>query len=209
MPAAQSISTSGYRLFRAVLALLVPFALAACGINSVPTAEEAAKAKWADVQAAFQERANLIPNLAEVASSAAEREKEILTGVIEARAKATSIQLNAEDLNDPAKMAQFQAAQNQLSGSLAGLGRLLVNVERYPELKSISNYQMLQSQLEGQENRIRVAIRDYNEAVRDYNTRVRTFPEMIGAMIRGAEAMVPYQAATPGAEVAPSLEGKL
>jgi LemA protein len=188
------------------LAMLATFALVACGINSVPTAEEAAKARWADVQAAFQERANLVPNLAEVASSAAEQEKEILTGVIEARAKATSIQISADDLNDPAKMAQFQAAQEQLG---AGLGRLLANFERYPELKSIANYQMLQSQLEGQENRIRIAIRDYNEAVRDYNTRVRTFPEMIGAMIRGAKPLVPYQAATPGAEVAPSLEGKL
>jgi len=191
------------------VAALATLALSACGINSVPTAQENAKAKWADVQAAFQERANLVPNLAEVAKGAAEQEKEILTGVIEARAKATSIQISADDLTDPAKMAQFQAAQQELSGSLAGFGRLLANFERYPELKSIANYQMLQSQLEGQENRIRIAIRDYNEAVRDYNTRVRTFPEMIGAMIRGAEPMVPYQAVTPGAEVAPSLEGKM
>lgn len=191
------------------LAAIAALALSACGINSVPTAEENAKAKWADVQAAFQERANLVPNLAEVAKGAAEQEKEILTGVIEARSKATSIQLTADDLNDPAKMAQFQAAQQQLSNSLAGFGRLLANFERYPELKSIANYQMLQSQLEGQENRIRIAIRDYNEAVRDYNTRVRTFPEMIGAKIRGLGPMVPYQAVTPGAEVAPSLEGKM
>lgn len=194
---------------RAVLIVAAATSVAGCGINSVPTAEENAKAKWADVQAAFQERANLVPNLAAVAKGAATQEKEILTGVVEARAKATSIQLNAEDLNDPAKMAQFQAAQNQLSTSLAGFGRLLANVEAYPELKSITNYQMLQSQLEGQENRIRVAIRDYNGAVQDYNTRVRTFPEMIGAMIRGAKPMVPYQAATPGADVAPSLEGKM
>lgn len=197
------------RLFRFIFATLAAASLAACGINSVPTAQENAKAKWADVQAAFQERANLVPNLASVAKGAAEQEKGILTGVVEARAKATSIQLNADDLSDPAKMAQFQAAQNQLSTSLAGFGRLLANVEAYPELKSITNYQMLQSQLEGQENRIRVAIRDYNEAVRDYNTRVRTFPEMIGAAIRGAKEIVPYQAATPGSEVAPSLEGKL
>lgn len=197
------------RLLRFLFATLAAASLAACGINSVPTAQENAKAKWADVQAAFQERANLVPNLAAVAKGAAEQEKGILTGVIEARAKATSIQLSGDDLTDPAKMAQFQAAQNQLSTSLAGFGRLLANVEAYPELKSITNYQMLQSQLEGQENRIRVAIRDYNEAVRDYNTRVRTFPEMIGAKIRGAEAMVPYQAVTPGAETAPSLEGKL
>lgn len=194
------------RLVKFTLIGLGAFALAACGINSVPTAEENAKAKWADVQAAFQERANLVPNLAEVASSAAEQEKEILTGVIEARAKATSIQISADDLGDPAKMAQFSAAQEQLG---AGLGRLMANFERYPDLKSIANYQMLQSQLEGQENRIRITLRDYNEAVRDYNTRVRTFPEMIGAMIRGAEPLAPYQSVTPGADVAPSLEGKL
>jgi len=191
---------------RFLLAMLAAFALSACGINSIPTAEENAKAKWADVQAAFQERANLVPNLASVVKGAAEQEKEILTGVIEARAKATSIQINADDLDDPAKMAQFQQAQEQLG---AGLGRLLASFERYPELKSIAGYQMLQSQLEGQENRIRITLRDYNEAVRDYNTRVRTFPEMIGAMIRGAVPMVPYQAVTPGSEVAPILEGKL
>ncbi len=190
-------------------ALLAASSLSACGINSVPTAEENAKAKWADVQAAFQERANLIPNLAATAKGAADQEKGILTGVVEARAKATSIQLNPGDLNDPAKMKAFQDAQNQLSSSLSGFGRLLANVEAYPQLKSITNYQMLQSQLEGQENRIRVAIRDYNGAVQDYNTRVRTFPEMFGAMIRGAKPLVTYQAATPGAEVAPNLQGKL
>lgn len=194
---------------RFVIAATAAASLSACGINSVPTAQENAKAKWADVQAAFQERANLVPNLASVAKGAADQEKGILVGVVEARAKATSIQIKADDLGDPAKMAEFSAAQNQLSGSLAGFGRLLANVEAYPQLKSITNYQMLQSQLEGEENRIRVTIRDYNEAVRDYNTRVRTFPEMIGATIRGAKPLVPYQAATPGAEVAPSLEGKI
>ena len=191
------------RMTKIWFATMAALAVSACGINSVPTAEEAAKARWADVQAAFQERANLVPNLAEVAKSAAEQERAILTDVIEARAKATSIQLSADDLNNPAKMQQFQQAQEQLG---AGLGRLLANFERYPELKSIANYQMLQSQLEGQENRIRIAIRDYNAAVQDYNTRVRTFPEMIGAMIRGAKPMVPYAAVTPGAEVAPTLD---
>lgn len=195
---------------RLALASVAAASLAGCGVNSVPTAEENAKAKWGDVQAAFQERANLVPNLAAVAKGAAEQEKAILTGVVEARAKATSVQLSTEDLNDPAKMAQFQAAQNQLSQSLAGLGRLLVNVERYPELKSITNYQMLQSQLEGQENRIRVAIRDYNGAVQSYNTTIRTFPDAIGAkLFYGAKPMTPYQATTPGAEAAPSLEGKM
>lgn len=195
---------------RAAIVATAAASLAGCGINSIPTAEEQAKAKWADVQAAFQERANLVPNLAAVAKGAAEQEKGILTGVVEARAKATSIQLSASDLTDPAKVKAFQDAQNQLSGSLAGFGRLLANVEAYPELKSITNYQMLQSQLEGQENRIRVAIRDYNEAVRAYNTEIRTFPSVIGAkVIYGAKPMVPYEAVTPGAEAAPSLEGKL
>ncbi|MBS0476135.1 MAG: LemA family protein [Proteobacteria bacterium] len=195
---------------RAAVVAVASVTLAGCGINSVPTAEENAKAKWADVQAAFQERANLIPNLAAVAKGAAEQEKGILVGVTEARAKATSIQISADDLKDPAKMKAFQDAQNQLSGALGGFGRLLANSEAYPEIKSITNYQMLQSQLEGQENRIRVALRDYNAAVQGYNTTIRTFPDAIGAkVIYGAKPMVPYQAVTPGAEVAPSLEGKL
>ncbi|WP_288486139.1 LemA family protein [uncultured Novosphingobium sp.] len=202
-------SLSRARIVRSARVLVVTVAamsLAACGFNSVPTKQEAAKAKWADVQAAFQERANLVPNLAAVAKGAAEQEKAILTGVVEARAKATSVQVTANDLNDPAKMQQFSQAQEQFGQSL---GRLLVSVERYPDLKSIVNYQMLQTQIEGQENRIRVAVRDYNGAVQDYNTEVRVFPTMIGAKLRGASPLVPYQAVTPGAEVAPSLEGKL
>lgn len=194
------------RSARTLIVTLAAMSLAACGFNSVPTKQEAAKAKWADVQAAFQERANLVPNLAAVAKGAAEQEKAILTGVVEARAKATSVQVTANDLNDPAKMQQFSQAQEQFGQSL---GRLLVSVEKYPDLKSIVNYQMLQTQIEGQENRIRVAVRDYNGAVQDYNTEVRVFPTMIGAKLRGASPLVPYQAVTPGAEVAPSLEGKL
>ena len=195
---------------RAVVVALAATSLAGCGVNSIPTAEEQAKAKWADVQAAFQERANLVGNLAAVASGAAGQEKGILTGVVEARAKATSIQVNPGDLTDPAKMKAFQEAQGQLSGSLGGFGRLLANVEAYPNLKSIDNYQMLQSQLEGIENRIRVAIRDYNEAVRQYNTTIRTFPDAMAAkVIYGSKPMVPYEATTPNAQVAPSLEGKI
>ena len=195
---------------RAAVVALAASSLAGCGVNSVPKAEEVAKAKWADVQAAFQERANLVGNLAAVAKGAAAQEKGILVGVVEARAKATSIQVQPGDLTDPAKMKAFQEAQNQLSGSLGGFGRLLANVEAYPELKSITNYQMLQSQLEGIENRIRVSVRDYNEAVRAYNTTIRTFPDAIGAkVIYGAKPMVPYEATTPNANVAPSLEGKM
>jgi len=194
---------------RAAFVAVAAASLAGCGVNTVPTAEENAKAKWGDVQAAFQERANLIPNLAEVVKASGEQEKAILTGVVEARAKATSpqIQISADDLTDPAKVAAFQAAQNQLSQSLGGLGRLMANVEAYPELKSIQNYSTFMSQLEGQENRIRVAIRDYNGAVQNYNTTIRTFPSAIGAkIIYGAKPMVPYQAVTPGAEVAPKVD---
>ncbi len=197
-----NVARKGRMLFVALAAL----SLAACGFNSVPTKQEAARAKWADVEAAFQERANLVPNLAAVAKGAAEQEKAILTGVTEARAKATSIQITGDDLSDPAKMEAFSQAQGQLS---AGLGRLMASFEAYPDIKSNENYRMLQSQLEGQENRIRIAIRDYNASVQDYNTEVRTFPTMIGAQLRGADPMVPYKATTPNAEVAPSLEGKL
>jgi LemA protein len=180
--------------------------LSACGINSVPTAEEAAKAKWADVQAAFQERANLVPNLANVVKGAAAQENKTLTEVIEARAKATSpnINVNPTDLNDPAKMAAFQGAQNALSGSLS---RLLVSVEQYPQLKSQEGFLKLQDQLEGSENKIRISLRDYNEAVRQYNTTIKTFPDIIGAkLIHGAKEMSSYKAATEGAEVAPTLD---
>ncbi len=189
---------------RFALVAVAALGLASCGINSVPAAEENAKAKWADVQAAYQARANLVPNLAEVAQGAAENERTILTDVIEARSRATSITVSADDLNDPAKVAQFQQAQGQLS---QGLGRLIANFERYPDIKSNQNFVMLQSQLEGIENKIRISIRDYNEAVRVYNTTIRTFPDTIGAnLIHGAEPMVPYEATTAGAENAPQLD---
>jgi LemA protein len=189
---------------RAVMVAAASFALAACGINSVPAAEEEAKAKWADVEAQFQRRANLIPNLVEVAQGAAENERSILTEVTEARARATAINVSGDDLNDPAKMEQFAAAQGQLG---AGLGRLLASFEAYPQIQSNQNYLALQSQLEGTENRIAVAIRDYNESVRKYNTTIRTFPDTIGAnIIHGAEPMVSYSAVTEGAEVAPTID---
>ncbi len=191
---------------RFALAAIAAAALSACGINTVPTAEENAKAKWADVEAAFQERANLIPNLQEIVMSSAEQERGTLTQVIEARASATRPEINvsAEDLGDPAKMQAFQAAQNELGGALA---RLLVSVEQYPELRSQENFGRFMTQLEGSENRIRVAIRDYNEAVRAYNTEIRTFPSIIAAnVIYGADPMVSYQAVTEGAEVAPTLD---
>jgi LemA protein len=194
------------QVVKSLLLTTAALSLASCGINSVPTAEENAKAKWADVQAAFQERANLIPNLANIVKGAAAQENKTLTEVIAARARATSpnIQVNPDDLANPAKMAAFQAAQNQLSGSLS---RLLVSVEQYPQLKSQEGYLKLQDQLEGQENRVRITLRDYNEAVRGYNTTIRTFPDIIGAkIIHGAQPMIPYQATTQGAESAPKLD---
>lgn len=189
-------------MLRALLALLLPLALAACGINSVPTAEENAKAKWADVQAAYQRRADLIPNLVATASNAAKIEQSTLEGVINARASATQVKLSADDLTDPAKVQAFQAAQANVSSSLS---RLLVTVEQYPDLKSQARFADLMTQLEGTENRITIAIRDYNAAVQDYNTRIRTFPEMIGAkLVHGSKPLTPFQAKA-GADTAPDV----
>jgi len=181
----------------------VALSLSACGINSVPTAEENAKAKWADVESSYQRRADLIPNLVETVKGFATQEQETLTAVVEARARATSVQVSADDLDDPAKVQEFAAAQGALS---QGLGRLLATVEAYPDLKSNQNFLALQSQLEGTENRINVARRDYNDAVRQYNTTIRTFPDIIGAkIIHGAEPMTPFQATTEGADEAPEV----
>src|SRR5436309_2045841 len=191
-------------LFRrlGLLAPLAALSLAGCGINSVPTAEEQVNAKWGDLQADYQRRGDLIPNLVATVKGYAQQEKTVLTQVTEARAKATSVQLNAGDLTDPAKVQAFQNAQNQLSGSL---GRLLVTVEAYPNLKSNENFLTLQSQLESTENEIRVGRPDYNDAVRQYNTLVRTFPTAIGAKVfYGAKPKVPFEAAA-AAQTAPSV----
>jgi LemA protein len=152
--------------------------LSGCGVNNIPTYEETAKAKWSDVQNQYQRRADLIPNLVETVKGYAAQEREVLTQVVEARAKATQVKVDASTVNDPAKFKEFQDAQNQLSGALS---RLLVTVERYPDLKSNQNFLALQSQLEGTENRIAVARRDYIEGVRVYNTELRTFPGIIWA----------------------------
>jgi LemA protein len=190
------------KLMRMFFVMAAAASLSACGINSVPAAEEVAKAKWADVQAAYQRRADLIPNLVNTVKAAAASEQQILTEVTEARAKATSIQVNADDLGDPAKVQEFADAQAQLG---AGLGRLLASFEAYPQIQSNANFRDLQSQIEGTENRINITRRDYNEAVRKYNTTIRTFPDTIGAnLIHGAEPMVPFQAAA-GSDVAPSV----
>ena len=185
-----------------LLAPLAAISLAGCGLNSVPTAEEKVNAAWGDLQADYQRRADLIPNLVETVKGYAQQEKTVLTQVTEARAKATSIQLNANDLSDPAKVQAFQNAQSQLGGSL---GRLVATFEAYPDLKSNENFLTLQSQLEGTENRIEIARRDYNEAVRQYNTTIRTFPDAVGAKIfYGSKPKVPFEA-TAEAQKAPSV----
>ena len=187
----------------ALLAPLAALSLAACGVNSIPTSEETAKARWADVQNEYQRRADLVPNLVSTVQGYAKQEKDVLVGVTEARAKATSVQVSADELADPAKLQQYQQAQGQLS---AALGRLLSVTENYPDLKSNANFLALQSQLEGTENRIAIARRDYNGAVQAYNTRIRTFPDAIGAkLIYGAKPMQTFQATTPGAETAPKV----
>ncbi|HYE27878.1 MAG TPA: LemA family protein [Allosphingosinicella sp.] len=189
-----------------LLAIFAPILvlLSACGINSVPAAEEVAKARWADVQVYYQRRANLIPNLVATVRAAAASEERILTNVTEARANATRITLTPEQLSDPAAMSRYQDAQNRLSAAIIPLRQLQ---EQYPELQSQRNYGTLMSQLEGTENRIAIAIRDYNEAVRAYNTEIRTFPSVIGArVIHGAQAMVPFQATTPNADQAPTVD---
>ena len=165
--------------------------LAGCGYNNVPTLEERAKAAWGEVQNQYQRRADLIPNLVETVKGYAQQEREVLTQVIEARAKATQVKVDASTITDPAKFKEYQDAQNQLSGAL---GRLLVTVERYPELKSNQNFLALQSQLEGTENRVAVARRDYIQAVQSYNTEVRTFPGRLWAMIYGAKPMATFTA---------------
>jgi LemA protein len=189
-------------LQRALLGLLAAFALASCGLNSVPTAEEQVNAAWGNLQADYQRRADLIPNLVNTVKGYAQQEKSVLTQVTEARAKASSIQLNAGDLSDPAKVQAFQNAQSQLGGSI---GRLLATFEAYPDLKSNQNFLALQDQLEGTENRINASRRDYNEAVRAYNTRIRTFPDAIGAKVfYGAKPKVPFEAAA-AAQTAPTV----
>ncbi len=172
-----------------VAVVLVSLSLAGCGVNTIPTLEEQAKAAWSEVQNQYQRRADLIPNLVETVRGYAKQEQEVLTQVVEARAKATQIKVDASQLTDPAAVQRFQEAQGQLSGAL---GRLLAVVENYPDLKSNQNFLALQSQLEGTENRIAVARRDYIQAVQAYNTEVRTFPGRLWAMIYGATPMATF-----------------
>lgn len=171
--------TISFSMIRAAfVVILLGLTVSGCGYNTIPTAEEQAKAKWSDVQNNYQRRADLIPNLVATVQGYAKQEKDVLTAVVEARAKATQVKIDVSQLTDPEKLKQFQDAQNQLSGAL---GRLLAVSENYPDLKSNQNFLALQSQLEGTENRITVARKDYIEAVRVYNTELKTFPGILWA----------------------------
>jgi LemA protein len=191
--------------WRALAVLFVAaLSLSGCGYNTIPTLEENAKAKWASVQSQYQRRADLIPNLVATVQGYAKQEKDTLTAVIEARAKATSVKVDASSITDPEKMKQFQDAQAQLSGAL---GRLMVVSEAYPDLKSNQNFLALQSQLEGTENRISVARRDYIEAVREFNLSLRTFPTLLWAktFFSGTKPMAEFTA-SDAAQAAPQVK---
>jgi LemA protein len=178
---------------RALVILMLPLYLAGCGVNEIPTKDEQVKAAWGDVQNQYQRRNDLIPNLVATVQGFAAQEKAVLVDVIKARASATQVKIDASTITDPAKFQQFQQAQDQLSGVL---GRLMMVTENYPDLKSNQNFLALQSQLEGTENRIAIARRDYNEAVRQYNTTLRTFPTVIWAktLYSGQKEALPFTA---------------
>jgi len=179
----------GSRIARiALLVPLIALLVSGCGVNDIPTYEEQAKAKWSEVLSQYQRRSDLIPNLVETVKGFAQQERSVLEAVTAARASATAVKVDAATITDPETFKKFQDAQAQLSGAL---GRLLAVSERYPDLKSNQNFLALQSQLEGTENRIAVARRDYIEAVRLYNTELRTFPGRIWAALlyRGNKPM--------------------
>jgi LemA protein len=185
-----------------LLAPVAALSLSGCGLNSVPTAEEQVNAAWGNLQADYQRRSDLIPNLVATVKGYAQQEKTVLIEVTNARASAGRVQLSASDLDDPAKVKAFNDAQSRLTQAIIPLQRLQ---EAYPDLKSNANFLALQDQLEGTENRINASRRDYNSAVQAYNTRIRTFPDAVGAKIfYGAKPKVPFEASS-AAQSAPSV----
>jgi LemA protein len=190
------------RLSRFAIVALAAAGLASCGVNTVPTKQEAAKAQWGQVQSAYQRRADLIPNLVESVKAAAGSENQILSNVINARARATSINVTTNDLSNPETFQKFQAAQNQLTQAL---GQLRTVVENYPTLQSQARFADLMTALEGSENRINVERDRYNEAAQDYNTTIRTFPSIMAAKIIYGSKPLQYFTAQPGSETAPSV----
>ena len=188
---------------RLLLVLIVPAFLASCGVNAIPTKDEAVKAQWGEVQNQYQRRADLIPNLVATVKGYAAQESSVLVAVTQARAGATQVPSDASIVNDPAAFQRYQQAQNNLSTAILPL-RVLQ--ENYPDLKSNANFMALQSQLEGTENRIAIARRDYNQAAQDYNTTLRTFPTVLWAktMYSGQKPAVLFSAAA-SAQSAPTV----
>jgi LemA protein len=178
--------------------------LAGCGVNTIPTQEENAKAAWAEVQTQYQRRSDLIPNLVQTVQGYAQQERGVLVDVTQARASATQVKVDASTLTNPAAFQAYEQAQDKLSGVL---GRLMSINEKYPELKSNENFLALQSQLEGTENRIAIARRDYNEAVRVFNTGLRTYPGILwAATLYRSEKPMTLFAASDSAQSAPKVD---
>ncbi|RAK59005.1 LemA family protein [Phenylobacterium hankyongense] len=197
------MTTFRTRFARAALIVLAPLLVAACGVNTIPTKEERAKAQWAEVQNQYQRRNDLIPNLVSTVKGYAAQEKSVLIGVSQARAGAMAVRSDAGVTTDPAAFQRYQQAQNNVSMALAPF-RVLQ--ENYPDLKSNTNFMALQSQLEGTENRIAISRRDYNEAVRDFNTTLRTFPTILWAKtMYSASKPMQLFAATAASQSAPSV----
>lgn len=188
-------------LVRLFFGLIIASSLSSCGYNSMVEKREAVNSAWGNVESAYQRRADLVPNLVNTVKGAANFEQSTITGVIEARAKATSMQLSANDLT-PENLAKFEQAQTQLSGALS---RLLVTVERYPELKATQNFQELQAQLEGTENRIKTERDRFNEAVQDYNAYIAKFPQLFIAKMFNFTDRAYFKAAE-GSEKAPTVD---
>jgi LemA protein len=189
---------------RVALIVAIPATLAGCGINTIPTQDEATKTAWAEVQNQYQRRADLIPNLVATVKGYAAQEKSVLVEVTQARASATQVKVDASTITDPAQFQQYAAAQDKLSGVL---GRLMMIQESYPDLKSNQNFLALQSQLEGTENRITIARRDYNQTAQTYNTTLRTFPSVFWAktMYSGQKPAQLFQASA-SAQSAPTVD---
>lgn len=191
--------------WRLLILLSMALMLTGCGVNNIPTYDEQVKSAWSQVENQYQRRADLVPNLVETVKGFAEQEQETLTAVVEARSRATSIQVDADSLNDPEQLQRFQQAQGQLTSALS---RLMAVSERYPELRSNQNFLALQSQLEGTENRIAVARRDFIQAVERYNTEIRTFPGRIWHSLLYSDMPLRenFEATTENAEQAPQVE---
>jgi LemA protein len=189
------------KLFTAILVIVGAMSLSSCSYNSMVQLDENVKGKWGQVQTQYQRRSDLIPNLVETVKGAANFEKSTLTAVIEARAKATSVQVDPTKLT-PESIQQFQAAQGQLSSAL---GRLLAVSEAYPQLRANESFMGLQAQLEGTENRITVARKDFNDAVQEFNTKIRKFPANLTAKMFGFSEKGYFQAEA-GSDKAPTVK---